>query len=301
MGEIIKISNVTQALEFISQPKPKHPLVAIYRHEEGTCFNFGDVKIAANLYSISFKDGIEGQIGYGRNSYDFREGTLVFFGPNQVVSPGEVKVTNDSQGWNLLFHPELIRGESLGDNIDNYTFFEYGLSEALHTSNDEKEILIEIIGKIEKEINNNLDRHSHKLIVTNLELLLDYCFRFYGRQFYTRTRKNKDLITIFERSLRDYFKHNKQHEFGLPTVKYFGELLNVSPNYLSDMLKKETDRSAIDHIQSFIINKAKTLLKNSSTSVSEIAFDLGYEYSQHFSKVFKKRTGMSPIQYRVAN
>lgn len=301
MGEIIKISNVTQALDFISQPKPKHPLVAIYRHEEGTCFNFGDTKIAANLYSISFKDGIEGQIGYGRNSYDFREGTLVFFGPNQVVSPGEVKVTNDSQGWNLLFHPELIRGERLGDNIDNYTFFEYGLSEALHTSNDEKEILIEIIGKIEKEINNNLDRHSHKLIVTNLELLLDYCFRFYGRQFYTRTRKNKDLITIFERSLRDYFKHNKQHEFGLPTVKYFGELLNVSPNYLSDMLKKETDRSAIDHIQSFIINKAKTLLKNSSTSVSEIAFDLGYEYSQHFSKVFKKRTGMSPIQYRVAN
>ena len=210
-------------------------------------------------------------------------------------------MTNDSQGWNLLFHPELIRGERLGENIDNYTFFEYGLSEALHTSNDEKEILIEIIGKIEKEINNNLDRYSHKLIVTNLELLLDYCFRFYGRQFYTRTRKNKDLITIFERSLRDYFKHNKQHEFGLPTVKYFGELLNVSPNYLSDMLKKETDRSAIDHIQSFIINKAKTLLKNSNTSVSEIAFDLGYEYSQHFSKVFKKRTGMSPIQYRVAN
>ena len=239
MGEIIKINNVTQALEFISQPKPKHPLIGIYRHEAGTCFNFGDTKIMADLYSISFKDGMEGHIGYGRNSYDFSEGTLVFFGPNQVVSPGEVKVNDDSRGWNIIFHPDLIRGSRLGDEIDNYTFFDYGLSEALHTSHEEKEVLIEIVQKIEREINNNMDMHSHKLICTNLELLLDYCFRFYGRQFYTRTKENKDIITSFERLLKNYFKENRQLELGLPTVKYCGEALNVSPNYLSDMLKKK--------------------------------------------------------------
>ena len=301
MGEIIYIKTVTQALELVSKPKPNHPLIAVYRHDPGTCLNFGDVKISGELFSISFKDGIEGQMGYGRQTYDFSEGTLVFFGPDQVLAPGEVKVNSDSRGWNILFHPELIRGTKLGETIDNYSFFDYGLSEALHTSHEEKESLIDLVQKIEKEINNTMDKHSHKLIITNLELLLDYCFRYYDRQFYTRTKENKDIIARFEELLKSYFKNNKQQELGLPTVKYCGEALNISPNYLSDMLKKETERSANDHIQSYIINRAKSLLRSNNSSVSEIAFDLGYEYSQHFSKTFKKRTGMTPMEYRRAN
>jgi AraC-like DNA-binding protein len=259
----------------------------------------GDSRVSTDLYFIALKDGIKGSFQYGRNSYDFEEGTLTFMKPGQVMSSVEAEYTSDSEGWYLFFHPDLIRRSSLGRSIDEYSFFEYDVNEALHVSDEEKRDLGELVEKIRKEINKNIDKHSQKLIVTNIELLLDYCSRYYDRQFYTRTNLNKDMISSFEQILKDYFASRKQYETGIPSVKYCAEELNMSANYLSDLLKKETGQNARDHIQSFIIDKAKTMLLNTDDTISQVAYQLGFEYSQHFSKLFKAKTGMSPKEYRT--
>ena len=201
----------------------------------------------------------------------------------------------------LLFHPDLIRKTELGNKIDRYSFFDYATNEALHVSDDEKTSVTEIVNKIEKEYNNNIDAHSQTLIISNLELLLNYCTRYYDRQFYTRTNFNKDLVSQFEQFLKNYYQSDKPIEIGFPTVQYCGHSLNMSPKYLSDLLRKETGRNTQDHIHQFVIDKAKTILLNSNKSVSEIAYELGFEYPQYFSKMFKKKTAMSPIEFRNLN
>ena len=300
MSNIIRIKTVAEAHKFMNLEKPKHPLVSVFQHTSDMITNFGDVRIVGDLYFISLKDGIKGSLVYGRSTYDFEEGTMVFTAPGQVVVPqNEVQI--DSRGWSILFHPDLIRKSELIRTIDNYTFFGYEVNEALHVSEREKQTLTELVHKIELEIEQNMDRHTQKLIVSNIELMLDYCTRYYDRQFYTRTNVNKDIVSRFEDLLKTYFKAEKQRELGIPSVRYCGEELFMSPNYLSDLLKKETGRTAQDHIHSFIVEKAKTILLNSGESITQVAFDLGFEYSQHFSKLFKIKTGMSPKEYRKIN
>ncbi|OSY86924.1 hypothetical protein WH52_14165 [Tenacibaculum holothuriorum] len=302
MKEIIHIKSITEINKTFGLPAPKHPLITVMWAKDFPDFSqYYGVKYNSDLFSISLKDGIEGVLGYGRNNYDFEDGTMIFSKPNQVLSIEEKTVAEDAKGWSIIFHPDLIRKSELGKNINTYSFFDYEVHEALHLSEDEKATLTDLVKKIELEINQNIDKHSQKLINSTLELILDYCNRYYDRQFYVRTNLHQDHVTEFENLLRTYFTSEKPSTLGLPSVKYCGEQLNMSPNYLSDLLKKETGKSAKDHIYAFVVNKAKNKLLGTTNSVSEIAYDLGFEYPQHFSKLFKKQTGISPAKYRLQN
>ena len=301
MSEIIHIQNVSEAHQFFGLEKPKHPLVSVLRaFGQLAQMDFGNGRYVSNLYSISLKSGIPGTCSYGRNSYDFQEGTMAFTAPGQSVKYDDGEgIPEPKESWSLVFHPDLIRKSELGRKIDSYTFFNYEIHEALHISEEEKESLHEIVRKIEKEYSQNIDRHSQELIISNIKLLLDYCTRYFDRQFYTRTNLNQDIVSAFEQLLKQYYRSDKPEELGVPTVTYCGQELGMSPYYLSDLLKKETGRNASDHIHFFVIERAKTALLNSNDSITQIAYDLGFEYPQHFSKVFKAKTGMSPTQYRT--
>ena len=302
MSEIIRIETVSQVHEFYELKKPNHPLVSVIPiNDTITNFDYGDVSYALNLYQISLKMGISGSLSYGRNSYDFQEGTMVFTQPNQVLRITDQREIQGSSGWTLFFHPDLIRKSELGKTIEQYAFFSYDAHEALHLSEKERKSLTELAKKIEEECSLNIDRHSQKLIISNIELLLDYCTRYYDRQFYTRTNLNKDFVTKFEALLKDYYQSEKPLELGMLSVKQCGAELNMSAHYLSDLLKKETGMNAQEHIYQYVISRAKTLLLSSKESISQIAYSLGFEYSQHFSKLFKSKTGMSPGAYRNLN
>jgi len=300
MKEIIKIETISEIHQFLGLAKPKHPLISLLRVSDVLKkFEVEDVKYSLGLYQIHLKDNCPFSIvNYGRNSYDYQEGTMVFTAPNQVLEFKKNETNKVDTGWTLAFHPDLIRKSELGKKIENYSFFAYASNEALHLSDEERKTVTEIATKIEKEFSNNIDAHSQTLIISNLELLLNYCVRFYDRQFYTRTNLNQDVASQFEQLLKEYYKQEKQLELGIPTVQYCGTALNLSPKYLSDLLRKETGQSTQDHIHQYIIEKAKNRLLNSNESASEIAYTLGFEYPQYFSKIFKKKTTMSPNQFR---
>ncbi|WP_149304722.1 helix-turn-helix domain-containing protein [Pareuzebyella sediminis] len=300
MKDFIKIETISEIHRFLGLAKPKHPLVSVYRM--GGAINnlkVDNFRYSIGLYQISFKDNCAFTIvNYGRNSYDYQDGTLIFIAPNQVMEFKKAEKGEVSHGWTLAFHPDLIRKSELGKKIEQYSFFSYASNEALHVSDEERKTVAEITEKIEKEISNNIDEHSQTLIISNIELLLNYCVRFYDRQFYTRTNLNQDISSRFEQLIKDYYHQEKQLEFGIPTVQYCGEALNMSSKYLSDLLRKETGQSTQDHIHQYVIEKAKNRLLNSNESASEIAYALGFEYPQYFSKIFKKKTTMSPIEFR---
>ncbi len=300
MNELFVIKSVTQVHELFQLEKPKHPLVSVFENNPKVIGDWGPIRILTELYFVSLKDGISGSFQYGRNTYDFDEGAMTFIAPGQVMKPGEMTGFLNP-GWTIAFHPDLIRRSELGSSIDQYTFFGYDVFEALYVSDQEKKSLTELAKKIEQEIGQTIDRHTQKLIVSTIELLLDYCTRYYDRQFYTRSNINIDTVSQFEGLLKDYFLKEDQLEFGMPSVKYCAEQLNMSPNYLSDLLKKETGRNAQDHIHAFIIDKAKTILLSTTDSVTQVASGLGFDYPQHFSRLFKNKTGMSPTEYRKLN
>jgi AraC-like DNA-binding protein len=302
VSEIYRIKSITEVHDMFGLPKPLHPLITVIRKFPDTCFEFGDTRVTSDLYLLSMKGKIKGtSFKYGRNSYDFEEGTLVFIDPNQVVSFSDPIEELDDSGWTILFHPDLIRQAQLGKTIKEHSFFNYEANEALHLSDKEKKFLLELVEKIDVEINQNIDKYSQDLIIKNLETILKYSDRYYDRQFYTRSNLSKDYVTQFEVFLKEYFSAEEHLSKGLPTLSICGKALNMSGSYLSDLLKIETGRSAKDHIHAFIIEKAKTTLLNSSESISQIAFDLGFEYPQHFSKLFKSKTKMSPSEYRNLN
>lgn len=301
MSELIHFNSISEVHRLMGFEKPEHPLISIFQHRPDYAKIAKDARITSSLYFIALKEGFSGSFAYGRNSYDFEEGTMIFMAPGQVMGSKEVEEESEARGWTLLFHPDLIRKSELGQSIDNYSFFDYEVNEALHVSDKEKQVLNDQVDKIKDEIASNIDKHSQRLIVTNLQLLLDYCTRYYDRQFYTRTNLNRDVFSRFEHLLKEYFRAEKQLATGIPSVRFCSEELNMSANYLSDLLKKETGRNAQDHIHSFIIDKAKTLLLSSNEPVGQVAYGLGFEYSQHFSKMFKAKTGMSPREYRSVN
>ena len=303
MKDIIRVETISQVHELLGIEKPKHPLVSVLHHQDTKWQEnqYANERVSLDMYQVTLKMCSPGSFEYGRNSYDFREGTMIFTGPGQVFTIYEMQEGDAAGGWTLLFHPDLIRKSELGRTIDDYSFFSYDVFEALHLSEDEKKMIQELVGKIEKEYLQNIDQHSQKLIISNIQLILDYCTRYYDRQFYVRTNLNKDIVTRFEQLLKNYFSEDKPVEGGVPTVRYCGTEMGMSPNYLSDLLKKETGRNAQEHIHYFVIDKAKTRLLNSTESISQIAYSLGFEYPQHFSKIFKAKTGMSPAEYRNVN
>jgi AraC-like DNA-binding protein len=301
MSDFLHIKSVSEVHHLFDLKKPLHPLITIIREWPESDFDFSGVKVTSDLYLIGMKGNIRGTFKYGRNSYDYEEGTLAFLAPNQVTSFENTEENEDIGGWNIIFHPDLMRKSELGKTIKEYSFFDYDINEALHISDKEKQTLVNLVNRIEVELDQNIDKHSQELIIANLETLLKYCRRYYDRQFYTRANLSKDFIVRFENYLENYFASDELHDKGLPTVTQCGKALNMSGRYLSDLLKVETGRSAKDHIHSYIIDKAKTLLLNTHSSVSSVAYGLGFEYPQHFSKLFKLKTGVNPSKYRHLN
>jgi AraC-like DNA-binding protein len=302
MSEIIRIETVTQFNKLLNQEKIKHPLITIVNFSKIEDYTKTYAKFTAGFYSVMLKNHCQGVLKYGHKYYDFDEGTLVFVAPEQVIKiEPDPEQTEPIVGWGLFFHPDLLRGTSLAKKMKEYTFFSYEISEALHLSDSEKQTLTDCIKKIDKELNQNIDRHSQTLIVSNIELLLNYCVRFYDRQFITRKNNNRGILSRFEEIISTYFDSDDIKTNGLPSVKYCADKLNLSPNYLSDLLKKETGKNTQDHIHYYLVEEAKNMLVSSNESVSEIAYHLGFEYPQYFSKMFKKKTGMTPAEYRNHN
>jgi AraC-like DNA-binding protein len=302
MKDIIRIDSIAKVHEIFNLGKPKHPLITVIRGiEDLDSLEIDQFKYALDLYQIGLKDSCSFSISkYGRNSYDYQEGSMIFIAPKQILEFERQNINTEDTGWSILFHPDLIRKSELGKKIDQYSFFEYVSNEALHLSEEERKTVSEISKKIETEFSGNIDGHSQTLIISNLELLLNYCVRFYDRQFYTRTNLNQDIASQFEQLLKDYYLQNKQTDHGIPSVQYCGDAMNMSPKYLSDLLKKETGQSTQDHIHQYVIEKAKNQLLNSNESASQIAYSLGFEYPQYFSKIFKKKTTMSPSEFRTS-
>ncbi|MFK7773868.1 MAG: helix-turn-helix domain-containing protein [Saprospiraceae bacterium] len=298
---IIQIKSISELLEGSGFGKPTHPLIAIV---DTANIAFGKemlgLKIASNLYSIALKDASCG-LDYGRNAYDFNEGVLFFSAPNQIFTVTKVQKINQVKGWMLYFHPDLIRNSNLGDQIDDYTFFNYEVNEALHLSEKEQTVMADLVNLIKTEITERIDNHSQQVLVSNIELMLSYSSRFYERQFNTRSAQNTDIVAKVESLLKNYYKTNELIVAGQPTIEYLAKKCHLSPNYLSDLLSKETGRSAKDHINDFLIEKAKYLLISTTDSVSGIAYSLGFNYPHYFGRLFKKKTGKTPREYRQMN
>lgn len=298
---IFRIQSVTQFFEAIGKGKPNHPLIGILdvtelELSEEQMIMYKDVRMTSDLYTIILKDGSCG-MQYGRNKYDFEEGVLQFMAPNQIVSSNNSH-TPSTYGFFLVFHPDLIRNFDLGKKIKRYSFFNYGVHEALHLSKREEDTLQEIVRNIEEELLMNIDKHSQEVLVTNIQLLLNYSDRFYERQFITRKNSSSDIVSQVEELIQNFYENKLQLESGTPSPDYFAEKVNYSTPYLSDLLKKETGRSTKDHIDDHIIELAKTELANTNKTVNEIAYDLGFNYPHYFSRLFKKKTGESPNIYR---
>lgn len=296
MEEIIKLDSVDKYCE-LHGFKPQHPLVAVVDMKDATKFP-QEFSLNYGVYALFLKENLGCNIvRYGRQKYDYQEGTVTSFASGQVthvvMTPGVVP-----QAKGLLFHPDLIKGTPLAREMHNYSFFSYRSNEALHLSNEEKSLFIDCLEKIKMELNQPADKFSKRLISMNIELLLNYCMRFYSRQFETREVQNKDVLTQFESMLDDYFTDNTPHMKGLPSVKYFADRICLSPNYFGDLIKKVTGISAQEYIQNKIVDLAKSMLLGSEKNVAEISYDLGFQYSQHFNRVFKKNTGLTPTAYR---
>ncbi|MCY1524990.1 HTH-type transcriptional activator RhaS [compost metagenome] len=276
-----------------------HPLVSIVdlskaNPRQGSRMYFG-------FYTIFLKEVKCGDLVYGRHTYDYQEGTLVFLAPGQVAGINSSGETYQPKGYALVFHPDLIHGTALGRHIQEYTFFGYQSSEALHLSEKERKIVLDCFSKIEYELEHAIDTHSKKLIVSNIELFLNYCVRFYDRQFITRDSPHKGILERFEQLLHEYFQSERPQIIGLPSVAYCAGELNLSSNYFGDLIKKETGKTAQEYIQSKLIEVAKEKIFDHSKSVSQIAYELGFKYPQHFTRVFKQRVGVSPGEYRGLN
>lgn len=302
--KIVEVKSITEMHRLLGFGAPEHPLISIVRSDDiADEVSLLPATYRVDLYMIAFKNESNGSLNYGRGSYDFQEGTLVCTAPGQIIALEEEHMEMDrgTNGWTLFFHPDLIRRSRISDSIDSFTFFKYEVNEALHLSEKEKAMLMELIGNIGKEIGQNMDRHSQDLILINLESILTYTSRYFDRQFLSRRDAGKGHLQRFESFLRDYFESAEISEHGLPSIDRCGQALNMSGSYLSDLLKAETGKSAREHIHLQLVERAKNLLLGSNYTVSEIAYEFGFSYPQHFSKLFKNKTGFSPSEYRKLN
>lgn len=298
MDNIRRFETVTD-YNIFNNNETLHPLVSVVdlskaSPRQGSRMYFG-------LYTVFLKDVKCGDMLYGRHTYDYQEGTLVFLAPGQMAGTNSNGETYQPKGYALVFHPDLIHGTSLGKHMQEYTFFGYQSHEALHLSERERKIVLDCFSKIQYELEHAIDKHSKRLIVSNLETLLNYCIRFYDRQFITRENVNKGMLEKFEELLNEYFQTDKPNAIGLPSVAYCAGELNLSAGYFGDMIKKETGKTAQEYIQSKVIDVAKERIFDMNKSVSEIAYELGFKYPQHFTRLFKQRVGQSPNEYRSLN
>jgi AraC family transcriptional regulator, transcriptional activator of pobA len=294
MEEILKFDTVNQYNDF-NNNETLHPLVGVVDLSKAAPRKLR--RLSYGFYTIFLKEIKCGDLRYGCSNYDYDEGTLIFLAPGQVIgSNGDDYY--QPQGTALVFHPDFIYGTSLGRHINEFTFFSYAVNEALHLSERERQIILDCFSKIRYELEHGVDRHSKNLIVTNIELFLNYCVRFYDRQFITRENSVKGILQRFETLLNDFFLSDKPQTVGLPSVAYCANELNLSPNYFGDLIKKETGKSAHEYIQLKLIDVAKERIFDVSKSVSEVAYELGFKYPQHFTRVFKQHVGVTPQEFR---
>ena len=302
MEHYFKIEKVADYLKFRNQ-KPLHPLIGLvdfYQLDQDiNRVNTQWDGLDFDCYAIFLKDNADCKLKYGGNSYDFDEGTMVFIGPQQRVGMVKGKAYQP-KGYALLFHPDLLSGSDLEKGIAHYTYFSYSVNEALHLSNKEREVVVSLLEKIQFELEQNIDKHSKKLILSNLSLLLDYCMRFYDRQFITRELPHHTAMRQFDHMLEDYFFSSAPQEFGLPSVQYFADKVHLSANYFGDLVRKAKGVSAQEYIQDKLIAVAKIQVVREDLTINEIAFGLGFKYPQHFSRLFKKKMGCTPKAYRLS-
>lgn len=293
---VYKIETLTDFHRVFGLPKPLHPMVSLIdiKDLQNLPIEFPR-SMVMNFYKISYKMGLCGQAKYGQNYYDFGEGGLVFTAPNQVF---ESPNSNPAVGNLLLIHPDFLLSYPLIKKIKEYSYFSYAANEALHLSDKEKETILSIFGIINDELKSRIDDFSQDVMISQIELLLNYCNRFYKRQFITRKIANNDMLQKFEETLDDYFNDEKAILKGLPSVQFLSGKLHMSPHYLSDMLRSLTGQNTQQHIHEKLINKAKEKLSTTNLSISEIAYELGFEHPQSFSRLFKSKNGMSPIEFR---
>ena len=306
MNKIFKITTVTEYNNLLGL-ETLHPLISVIDFSKIKTPDYTEIESSfdkgqLDAYSIFLKDIKCGNIKYGLKNYDYEEGTLMFMSPGQVFGVDiEEERANQATGKAIIFHPDLLLGSSLGKSIKNYTFFSYEANEALHLSASEREVINECIRNIKYELKHSIDKHSKTLIISYLELFLNYCQRFYDRQFITRHHVNTDILSRFEKIINDYFSSEQAIDEGLPTVRYCADKMFLSPNYLGDLLKKETGKSTQEHIQLKVIELAKEKIFSTEKSISEIAYELGFKHPQHFARMFKKQVGMSPNEFRNVN
>jgi AraC-like DNA-binding protein len=294
-----RIRTINEFHQFRGLPKPEHPLISVVNLELVKELPANETGLVKDFYSIALKRNFNARIKYGQQEYDFDEGTMFFMSPGQVlrIEVGKDSLQNQS-GWMLLIHSDFLWNTPLAKTIKQYEYFGYTVNEALHLSEKEEATINGIVRQIQQEYQSSIDKFSQGVIIAHLELLLTYSDRFYHRQFITRKIANHQILGRLEDLLTNYFNGNSLAENGLPTVQYIAETLNVSPNYLSGLLKVLTGQSTQQHIHDKLIEKAKERLSTTALSVSEIAYELGFEHPQSFSKLFRTKTSVSPLEFR---
>lgn len=276
-----------------------HPLVTVLDLKKATRI-LNHVRMDYGVYALYLKNGVNCKLMYGRQPYDYQEGTVTSFRPGQLIGVEMDKDDIAPDVIGLLFHPDLIFGTPLAARMEGYGFFDYSSREAVHLSADERAIFIECLSRIKKEIEHPVDKHTAEIVASHIQVLLDYMTRFYERQFITRHKANSDVLTRFEAALKDYYASGKAVD-GIPSVAYFADIVNLTPGYFGDMIKKETGKTAQELISLRVIEEAKKKLTETSDDVSIIAYDLGFQYPQHFTRMFKKQTGKTPKEYRLSS
>lgn len=295
--KLIRFISISESHQAFGLPAPQHPLISLVHFNESNPFNTEMVPIydVLSFYKITFITKNSGKLKYGQDYYDFNEGSMLFFAPNQLV--GTTEYNSETYCYLLLIHPDFLLGHPLAKKIKQYGYFSYSSNEALHLSDNEKTIMLSVYQIMEQELNNGVDEFSQEVIIAQIELMLSYVNRFYKRQFITRKTVSSDILEKTESILDDYLNHKTLY-LGVPTVQYLSDQLHISPGYLSDMLRSLVGKNTKQYIHEKLIEKAKERLTNTELTVSEIAYELGFEHPQSFSKLFKIKTDMSPLEFR---
>lgn len=296
--EVLNVATIAEYNDLLGV-ETLHPMVSVIDLSKARPMRH--MRHTFGFYTVFLKEARCGDLVYGRQRYDYQEGTVVCLAPGQVVGVEDNGETFQPKGWALCFDPDLIRGTQLGRNMKEYSYFSYDVNEALHLSERERMLFVDGLNKIRQELEHAIDRLSRRLIATQIELLLDYCLRFYERQFITREPVNRDILTRFETLLNDYFDSGRARSEGLPTVKWCASELCLSANYFGDLIKKKTGKTAQERIQLKLIGIAKEMVLNPKYSIAQVSYELGFQYPAHFTRLFKKVAGVSPSEYRQAN
>jgi AraC family transcriptional regulator, transcriptional activator of pobA len=302
MEKTFRFNSIAEFHLFCNLPDPEHPLISLIDYSKVSYpVNENELKWIQHFYSIGLKRNVNAKFNYGQQEYDFNSGVLTFVSPLQFLKL-EIKqnMITKPTGWLMLIHPDFLWNTALTKKIKSYDFFQYAINEALFLSDKEEKIIVDILQNIEKEYQSNIDKFSQELIIAQIEMLLIYSERFYERQFITRKKSNYELLERFEEVLLNYFKSEKSLEKGIPSVKYVAEKMNISPNYLGTLLRLHTKQNTQQHIQNRLIDFAKERLSTTNLSVSEIAYELGFEYPQSFNKLFKQKTNLTPLEFRAS-